>query len=79
MNITLTLDDDLVKEVRKIAADRDTTLTALVRAHLEEIAAENPEAARKLRQLEALEKSFEKIQIKLGKKTWKREDLYERS
>jgi hypothetical protein len=79
MNITLTLDDDLVKEVRKIAADRDTTLTALVRAHLEEIAAENAKAARKLRQLEALEKSFEKIQIKLGKKTWKREDLYERS
>jgi hypothetical protein len=50
-----------------------------VRAHLEEIAAENAKAARKLRQLEALEKSFEKIQIKLGKKTWKREDLYERS
>ena len=35
MNITMTLDDDLVKEVRKIAADRGTTLTGLVRIYLE--------------------------------------------
>jgi hypothetical protein len=27
MNITLSVDDDLVKEVRKIAVERDTTLT----------------------------------------------------
>lgn len=79
MNITLTLDDSLVKEVRKIAADRDTTLTALVRDYLEEVAAENAKSGRKRRELEALERSFERFQFKLGKKTWKREDLHERS
>jgi hypothetical protein len=79
MNITLTLDDRLVKEVRKIAADRDTTLTGLVRAHLEQLAAENAKSGRKRRELEALERSFERFQFKLGKKTWKREDLYDRS
>jgi hypothetical protein len=79
MNITLTLDDKLVKEVRKIAADRDTTLTGLVRAYLEQVAEENAKSGRKKRELEALERSFERFQVKLGKITWKREDLYERS
>jgi Family of unknown function (DUF6364) len=79
MNITLTLDDKLVKEVRKIAADRDTTLTGLVRAYLEQVAEENARSGRKKRELEALEKSFERFQVKLGKIIWKREDLYERS
>ncbi len=79
MNITLTLDDKLVKEVRKIAADRDTTLTGSVRAYLEQIAEENAKSGRKKRELEALERSFERFQFELGKKTWRREDLYDRS
>jgi hypothetical protein len=33
MNITLSIDDDLVKEARKIAVERDTTLTGLVRSY----------------------------------------------
>jgi hypothetical protein len=79
MNITLTLDDKLVKEVRKIAADRDTTLTGLVRAHLEELAAENAKSGRKRRELETLKRSFEKFQFRVGKRTWTRADLHERS
>jgi hypothetical protein len=34
MNVTLSLDDRLVKEVRKIAVEQDTTLTGLVRDYL---------------------------------------------
>ena len=79
MNITLTLDNKLVKEVRKIAADRDTTLTGLVREHLEQLAAENAKSGRKRRELEALERSFELVKVPLGKRTWRREDLHERS
>ena len=41
MNVTLSLDDKLVKEVRKIAVERDTTLTGLVREYLEKLATEN--------------------------------------
>jgi len=78
MNITLSLDDDLVKEVRKIAVERDTTLTGLVRAHLQELAAEHAKSGRKRRELEALERSFERFQFNIGKRTWRREDLHER-
>jgi hypothetical protein len=78
MNITLSLDDKLVKEVRKIAVERDTTLTGLVRAYLEEVAAEHAKSGRKRRELEALEKSFQEVQINYGKPTWRREDLYDR-
>lgn len=78
MNITLTLDDNLVKEVRKIAAERDTTLTGLVRLYLEQIAAENAQSGRKRRELETLRRSFKKFQFRMGKRTWTRADLHER-
>jgi hypothetical protein len=78
MNITLSLDDKLVKEVRKIAVERDTTLTGLVRAHLEELARESAASGRKRREREALELSFKSVQLSVGKKTWRREDLYDR-
>ena len=79
MNITLSLDDKLVKELRKVAIDRDTTLTGLVREYLERLAAENATSGRKRREIEALERSFKQFQFRVGKRTWKREDLYERS
>lgn len=78
MNITLSIDDELVKEVRKIAVERETTLTGLVRTHLEELAAEHAKSGRKRREREALERSFSQFQFRLGRKTWRREDLYER-
>jgi hypothetical protein len=78
MNLTLSLDDDLVKEARKIAVERDTTLTGLVRTYLQELAAEHAKSGRKRRELEALEQSFEQFQFNVGKRTWKREDLHER-
>lgn len=79
MNITLSLDDKLVKNVRKIAVERDTTLTGLVRAYLEQLAAEQAASGKKRREREALERSFSQFQFRLGKKTWRREDLYARS
>jgi len=79
MNITLSLDDKLVKEVRKIAVEKDTTLTGLVRAHLQQLAAEHARSGRKRREMEALERSFNEVQFPMEKKTWRREDLYERS
>ena len=67
MNITLSIDEDLVKEVRKIAVERDTTLTGLVRAYLQELAAEHAKSGRKRRELEAFEQSFENSQDQYGK------------
>ena len=78
VNITLSVDEELVRQVRKIAIERDTTLTGLVRAYLEELAMEQARSGRKRRELEALERSFEQFQYNVGKRIWKREDLHER-
>ena len=79
VNITLSIDEEVVKQVRKIAIERDTTLTGLVRAYLEELAVEHARSGRKRRERDALERSFERFQFRVGKRTWKREDLYARS
>ena len=46
MKITLSIDEEVVKKVRKIAIDKDTTLTAMVRDYLTSIASRDI-AARK--------------------------------
>ena len=79
MNITLSLDDELVKKVRKIAVERDTTLTGIVRDYLENLAVEDAASGRRRREREALERSFKCFQFKVGKRNWKRADLYARS
>ena len=38
MNITLSVDDEIVKKVCKIAIDKTTTLTAMVRGYLTSVA-----------------------------------------
>ena len=79
MNITLSIEEELVKEARRIAVERDTTLTGLVRAYLQQLSAENAVSGRKRREREALERTFERFQFKLGKRTWTRADLHARS
>ena len=77
MNITLSLEDDLVKQVRKIAVDRDTTLTGMVRDYLTTVAAENAASGR--REISALDRTFAQVQFRVGKRTWTRADLHARS
>jgi hypothetical protein len=79
MNVTLSLDEDLVKKVRKIAVDRDTTFTGLIRQYLEQVTAEDSTLGCKRREREALEDSFKRFQFKIGKRNWTREDLHDRS
>jgi hypothetical protein len=79
MNITLSLDEKLVKDLRKIAVDRDTTLTGLVRDYLEKLAGESAATGRKRREREALERTFENYSYRIGKRTWTRAELHERS
>jgi Family of unknown function (DUF6364) len=76
MNITLSLDDKLVKEVRKIAVEQDTTLTGMVRDYLEKLAAENAATGRRRRERVALERSFAQFKFRIGKRNWTREDLH---
>lgn len=79
VRITVSLDDKLVEKLRRIAVEQDTTLSGLIREHLEKIAAEDAATSdRKRREHVALERSFEKFRFRIGKRMWKREDLCER-
>jgi predicted transcriptional regulator len=77
MKITFSLNDELVKKVRKIARERDTTLTIMVRDYLERLAEESASSGRRKREREALERTFDRFRFRVGKRT--RPDLYARS
>ncbi len=74
-NITLSVDENILAIVRRHAAERNSTVNALVREYLTGLAAHEDRAKRaraRLRQLSA------RSQGQLGKKTWTREDLHDR-
>ena len=74
-NITLSVDEDVLAAARRYAAEHDSTVSALVREYLTNLAAHRDCAGRvrsRLRQL------IRQSQGRLGKKTWSREDLHER-
>lgn len=75
-NITLSVDDDVIKKVRKIAIDKNTTLTAMVRDYLTSVAARNTQE--KNEAIKRLCKSFRKFSRDMGQRKWSREDLHER-
>ncbi len=76
MNITLSIDDVVVKKVRKIAIDKNTTLTAMVRDYLISVAnadtVARKEAAVKLRE------TIDRISRPMGPRHWTRDELYNR-
>ena len=76
MNITLSIDEEVVKKVRRIAMDKDTTLTALVREYLTSVA--NSDAVDRKEQVARLEESYKKLSRDMGPRTWTRDDLYDR-
>ena len=76
MNITLSIDEGIVKKVRKIAIDKDTTLTAMVRDYLTSVASSDA-AARKANAAKLME-TFQKLSRDMGPRTWTRDDLYDR-
>ena len=75
-NITLSVDDDIVKRVRKIAIDKNTTLTAMVRDYLTSVA--NRSEQEKRETVRKLLASFDSMSRDMGKRSWTREDLHER-
>ena len=76
MKITVNIDEEIVKKVRKLAIDKDTTLSAMVRDYLTSIAGRDA-AARKAN-ADRLMETFEKVSRDMGPRTWTREDLYDR-
>jgi hypothetical protein len=75
-NLTMTIDMRILKKARKVAVEQDTTVTALVRAYLERLAAKEDQTTERI--IEELKLSFEKTNLEIGKRTWTREQLHER-
>ena len=76
MNITLNIDEEIVKKVRKIAIDKDTTLAAMVRDYLTWLA--QGDAPDRQRRGALLDDSFQRISRDMGPRNWSRESLYDR-
>ncbi len=76
MNITMTIDDDLVKKARRIAFEKNTTFTEMVRQSLRKFV--QKEYAREKKVLAKLEKIYTSSKARVGAARWEREDLYER-
>jgi len=75
-NLTLSIEPEVVKKVRRIALERNTTLTGMVRDYLKQVASSDEEARR--RAADHLEDSFKKYSRNFGPRDWKRDDLYDR-
>ena len=74
-NITLSVDEDVLRNVRRQAAEQNTTVNALVREYLTNLAQQEDRvnlARKKLAELSA------QSQGQLGEKTWTRDDLHDR-
>ena len=74
-NITLSIEKDIIKKSKIIAAQKDTSISKMLSEQLKQIIdREEQYEAAKRSALQTLKKGF-----RLGDKiTWKREDLYER-
>ena len=69
------MDSELLRAARKVAIDRNTSVNQLVRDYLEQLVGEKErrkEAAAKLKEF------FRTSRYRVGKITWKRDDLHER-
>ncbi|MDQ3398399.1 MAG: DUF6364 family protein [Deinococcota bacterium] len=76
-NITLALPEEVLKQVKIIAAKRETSVSAMLREKLKELVQEEDEYSQAMREaLEALEHGFELGTY--GKATWTRDELHER-
>jgi hypothetical protein len=74
-NITLSIEEDVLQEARKIAAERGTTVNAIVRASLTELVRQKKRTRDALKRVREL---AEEGGMELRKRSWSRDDLHER-
>ena len=75
-NITLSVDVETLKKVRKIAVDRSTTLTAMVRDFLRSVS--DIDRLDRERAVAELDHGFDELARPMGPRRWTREQLHER-
>jgi hypothetical protein len=74
-NVTLVVEEDLLLAARKIALERRTSVNQLVREFLTALV---EESGRRRLARARLKQVFETGLVKVGDRTWSRDDLYER-
>ena len=74
-NITLSVDDDVLAAVRRYSAEQNSSVNALVREFLTNLAGHQDRARRARIRLRQLSKQSSG---RLGARTWTRQDLHER-
>lgn len=75
-NVTMTIEEELLRKVRKLAVEKNTTLTAMVREHLRQLAAREDQATESV--IAELLRLYETSSVVIGRRTWRREDLHAR-
>ncbi len=73
-NMTMTIEDNILKKSKKIAFEKNTTVSALVRVYLEHLALRKDNATETV--ISELEANFSDKNVCIGKKNWRREELY---
>jgi len=74
-NVTLKIDDDLLKKARHLAAERKTSFNAIVREKIEEFVSQD---SRKETSLMGLKSFYDRCKAKMGTKDWTRDEIHER-
>ncbi len=74
-NITLSVEENVLAAVRRHAAEHNSTVNALVRDYLTNLAAHDDRANRARARLRQLSRES---QARLGRKTWSRDELHDR-
>ena len=75
-NLTLALDDALLQDARRVAFERETSLTELIRGYLKDLVAElDLDQETKARELM---ETIQRNSRHFGKITWTRDELHER-
>ena len=76
MNLTLSIGDSLLKEARKAALEKDTTVNALVREYLQDLVEKNRKE--KTIFLNEWERLMDENPVRAETITWSRDGLHER-
>ena len=76
MDVTLDIDDEVVRRVSRVASDRGTTLSAMVSDYLASVIESDVAARQEV--IAKLEESVERHSRDMGPRTWTRDDLYDR-
>jgi len=74
-NITLSVDENVLKAVRRYAAERDSSVNSLVREFLASVPDREDRARNARLRIQQLSR---RSTARVGPKTWRREDLHDR-